>query len=273
MGRHVSSGLTGGLDLELWVLTLKRITDVAIVGRDDEPPDGYFTEDGMAYFRPRSDADFARVKQIAQAAFSRSQPLYWRLVYGLLFESEAECEEFALKWHNARMADLGFPSREDAMRAYTPLRVDEAPPWDVTDWQAGTPAGLVPASELPQQLRGTLVGRSLASLPPERAGDVLGYVLAVANAIAVADGLRLSEPDSIPRALDKAVRGIDRGLEELARARREEPHQILDRTRPLDLFRIGATLDPDLKAVPAEEPYADADADADDERDHSGEEA
>ena len=62
----------------------------------------------------------------------------------------------------------------------------------------------------------------------------------------------LSDSDSIPEAMRKALRGIDRGLEEVARAQRLEPTRVLDSTRPLDLFRIGATLDPEIKPVPVQ---------------------
>ena len=39
----------------------------------------------------------------------------------------------------------------------------------------------------------------------------------MANALAVADDLVLSDPEAVPVALEKAVRGIDVGLRELAR--------------------------------------------------------
>ena len=78
-------------------------------------------------------------------------------------------------------------------------------------------------------------------------------MLGVANSIAVADGLPLSERESVPRALEKAVRGIDTGLRELARARDQlPPAEILDRTAPLDLFRVGATLDPSAARAQAQ---------------------
>ena len=91
---------------------------------------------------------------------------------------------------------------------------------------------------------------------------MLGYVLAVANTLAVADGMPLADADSIPVAMGKALRGIDRGLAELSRARRQEPEVVLDHTRPLDLFRIGATLDPEIAPVP---PDLDDEEDEEDE--------
>jgi hypothetical protein len=236
------------IDPELAVLALRGSASVAIVGRDEDPPDGFFTEDGVVYFGPRDDQSFARVREIAQATFSEDQPSYWRLVYGAVFEPSAELEEWALRWRRGRMVDLGFPQREQAMRAYRPLRVEdlEALP-EPPSTRVEREGELVAAEPLPTEIAGTLLGQALRELPTGRAQDVLGSVLGVANSLAVADRLRLSEPDSIPAALRKAVRGIDRGLRELSAARRVAPSAALDRTQPLDLFRLGATLDPDLR--------------------------
>jgi hypothetical protein len=164
----------------------------------------------------------------------------------LVEESPAECEEYALRWRTNRLQDLGFPDLEQAMRVYRPLPIER-----VSDWVPPTPDhGIVESIPLPRQLRGTLLGEALAKLPAGRAADLLGYVLGVANSIAVADELPLSESESVPQALEKAVRGIDTGLRELARARGQAPEDILDRTTPLDLFRVGATIDPSLKGKP-----------------------
>ena len=130
------------------------------------------------------------------------------------------------------------------MRVYRPLIAKSTLAWDVLSGEGGD---LVPSFELPERIRGSLLGRSLAELPPARAAGILGYVLSVANAIAVADRLRLSDSNSIPQALDKAVRGIEGGLRELASVRDRAPHEVLDETLPLDLFRIGATLDRALR--------------------------
>ena len=262
-------------DPEVWTLALAGMADVLVLGKEDEPPPGWQTEDGVVYWRPRAEDDFARVKEIAGAAFSEANPTYWKLVYGLLFELPSEMEEYALRWHDARLADLGFPSREQALELYSHLAVEQTPivepaSDDEDEAEEDPLAGaVVPQAELPSKLQGTVVGEALSKLPASRALEILGYVLGVANGVAVADQLRLSESESIPKALEKAVRGMDQGLLALARARRQEPHEVLDRTRPSDLFRIGATLDDTLQYRPLppdeddEEEPDDAAADTD----------
>lgn len=248
--------LFGEVDPEVWVLALRSITEVAVLGKEDDKPEGWLSVDGMVYWGPREGTDPARVEQLARALFDRSPADYWKLVYGLLFESSAECEEWGLRWRAGRLADLGFPEREQAMQLYRPLRPEDAPVWHYP----GAESAVVEQRSLPRQLQSTLLGEALGRLPAQRAGDVLGYVLAVANAVAVADRRRLSESDTVPAALEKAVGGIDRGLRELSKLRGEPPEDVLDRTPPADLFRIAVALDPALKPPPPdpdEEPDGD----------------
>jgi hypothetical protein len=244
-GSETLADVVDEVDAELWVLLLRSLTEVAVLHRDVVPPPSWVTVDGVVYWGPRGDTDPSRIQQLAQALFDRKPQRYWQLVYAALFESPAECHEWALRWRAGRLADLGFPEIDQAIRAYAPLRPEEAPVW-----QQGVPGGdsaVVEAPRLPRQLRATLLGDALARLDPARAADVLGYVLGVSNALAVADRLRLSEAESIPRALEKAVRGIDLGLRELSKVRQQSAEEVLDRVAPMELFRVGATLDPTLR--------------------------
>lgn len=232
------------LDLEVWVLALKEMADFSAVGSSAQELDG-LTDDGLVYYDPHSGEDEERLREILTTARIDSPSHYWAFVYGAMLESREECTEYAARWQRGRLNDLGFPNREQAMRAYRPLEVDAAPIIDVGETRAD--GGLTTAPQLPQRLVGTLVGEALRELPPARAAEVLGYVLAVANSLAVADGLPLADTASVETSFEKALRGIDRGLAELARARGQSLGVVLDGIQPLDLFRIGATLDPSLR--------------------------
>ncbi len=242
-GPDILADSFGDIDPELWVLVLRSLAEVAVLSKEELPPPGWVTVDGVVYWGPRDGVELTRIQQIAQSLFGRTPARYWQMVYGLLFESPAECEEYAFRWRAGRLADLGFPEREHAMSAYRPLRPEDAAVWEY----APDSSAVVESPSLPRQLQGTLLGEALSKLPPGRGADVFGYVLAVANAIAVADRLRLSDTDSIPAALEKTVRGIDLGLRELAKLRRQPAEDVLDRTPPMDLFRIGVTLDRALR--------------------------
>ena len=242
-GRPTLVRALGVTDLELWLIAFRAETSVTIVGKEDDPPDGAFTPDGVVYFEVPEGVSPHRVHEAVHAAFEADQAWYWRIVYGLIFESPAEVEEYALRWRVARLQDLGFPDREQAMGVYRSLSPENVGGVEQVEYARE----LVRSIHLPKQLRGSLLGEALSALPSGVAGDVLGYILGVANSIAVADRLQLSDPDAVPLALEKAVKGIDAGLRELARVQGRSPEEVLERTTPVDLFRAGATLKPELR--------------------------
>jgi hypothetical protein len=227
------------LDAEVWIVAMKEMAEFSVAGLGDGSTGHDTTDDGVVYFSATTEENEVRVRQILNTARLHSPSHYWAFVYGAILENRGDCEEYAARWHRGRLGDLGFPDREQAMRAYRPLRVDETPVVDV-----GRPLGdpNAPAPQPPRRLAGTLVGRALGELPADRAGELLGYVLAVANTLAVADELPLADPESVQASVRKAMRGIDRGLAALARARNQSPAAVLNGTPPLDLFRVGATL-------------------------------
>ncbi len=233
------------IDLEVLLLTLSAQTDVVIVGKEDIPPDGYFTADGVVYWRVDEDRSPHQVHEIAHAAFAEAPSFYWRLTYGMLFEPPAETEEYALRWRTRRLNDLGFPERDDAMRVYRPLQPAKVEDFGTVEVGGD---GLQASFGVPRQLGGSRLAEALEQMDPAVAADRVGQVLSVANWIAIADDLRLSEPGSIPRALRKAVAGIDRGLAELSSMRGQPSGEVLARTRVMDLFRVGATLEPELRS-------------------------
>lgn len=243
-GPEVVAAALEEFDPELWVLMMQEMAEFAVTA-PDAPPQDALTEDGMVWYRPHLDSSPSRLSEILRIAFTDAPDRYWQMIYGAIYESGAEAEEFARRWHQGRLNDLGFPDRERALGLYAPLRVEDAPVVD-----AGfdpDEVGLAAAGHTPQVLRGSTVGRALAELSPDRAVEVLGYVLGVGNAVAIADRMQLADPDSIDQSLRKALRGLDRGLDALALARRLTPGQVLERVAPFEIFRVGATLDPALR--------------------------
>jgi hypothetical protein len=90
----------------------------------------------------------------------------------------------------------------------------------------------------------------MAKLPAERSSEVMNSVLAVANSLAVANQLALMDDATAERSLALAVCGVERGLAEIARAQNRSLASVLDAIPPLDLFRVGATLDSNLRPQP-----------------------
>lgn len=233
------------LDPEVWVLAMRALGDFSVLGLGDVYASHGTTGDGLVFYDAHSAESEDRIREILSTALHYAPSHYSRLVYGAITESGAECEAYASRWQRNRLADLGFPDREQAMRAYEPLKVAETPVLDLG--REAEPGAVVVAAQVPSQLSGRALGRTLAELPPHRTDEVMNGIFALANALAVADRALLMEPETVEQSLEKAVRGIDRGLEALARARNQTLGAVLDATPPLDLFRIGATLDPDLR--------------------------
>jgi hypothetical protein len=231
------------LDPELWVLAMKEMADFS-VGVAESPD--MLTGDGLVSYSPRSADHEERLQAILGTALTCSPPHYWSFVYGAMFESRQECEHHAVRWQRGRLNDLGFPDRTEAMRAYRPLRAEAVTvrPVEVADRET---SALATSSGPPALLDGTLLGLALGQLPPDRASEVFEYVLAVATSLAVADELPLADPDSVSSSFRKALRGIERGLAELAKLREQPPVEVLSGVDPLDLFRLGATLDDGLR--------------------------
>jgi hypothetical protein len=234
------------LDIEVWVLALREMAEFSIVEFGEEGGSDDMPQDRVVDYQATSAENEERVSEILWTAFLESPSHYQAFVSGALAWSSEACEKDGAVWHRNRMEDLGFPDPEYAKRAYRPLQVDTTPVVDAGSREPRTDA-LVIGPQLPQPLAGTLAGQALSELPPDRASELLGYVLAVANTLAVADGLPLADPKSVETSLSKALRGIDRGLAELAKSRHQSHGRVLDTTVPLDLFRIGATLDPELR--------------------------
>jgi hypothetical protein len=230
------------LDYEVWILLLQRMADFQLLPQDEasEVP----TIDGFVGFDAQSSEDEERLRRILGTAFSASPSHYWDFVYGAMNESRSVCQNEAAARQRGRLTELGFPERDRAMGVYRPLPVEAVPP-SAASAKAADESALVAAPTGP--FGSTQLGRALALLPPDRAAEVFGDILLVANSLAVADELPLAEPASVTRSLDKAVRGIERGLVAIAEQRGRGVESVLASVAPTLLFRAGATLDPTLR--------------------------
>ena len=174
--------------------------------------------DGVVYFGAAPDASPHRVHEISHALFARGAR---RSTGG----SSTECSSRARpSARSTRCA--GAPNRLRTSASPTASRpcacTGRCRPRRVADWarRRTTRALVEQRSTLPRQLRGTLLGEALAEAARVARGrHLLGYVLGVANSLAVADGLPLSE-QRVGAARAREGRARDRyGLRELARAR------------------------------------------------------
>jgi hypothetical protein len=238
------------LDPELLVLWLGDRIEVWLKppGADFEPPAGAKTLEGQFFVRARREGDdLEDVEAILDALFRNDYWLYFRLLQGVAWELPSETEEWALRWREGRLLDLGFPSLEESLAIYAAvparerdaLPAEDSPPLDAGGFRLPVWMPRLSASEsAPHSLL-----RAIASLPDAERGPHLRALLALANRVAVADKLPLGDAESIPIATRKAAAVASRGLDHLAGLHGVDPREVLRRAPLVHLFRTGHALE------------------------------
>lgn len=252
------------LDPETLVLMLRDRVQVALDPRDDDwqPPPGAQTLEGQFYLMPRrAGDDLDDVVELLRVLFEEDYWLYFRLVQGVAWELPSDLEEWALRWRTGRLADLGFPSWDEAMRIYGYVRPadrdripEEGSPLDVEAWNLP-----VFMPELPETVsQSHSVFRAAAELSEEERRGFFYAFVAIANKVAVADRMPLGDADTLPEAIGVAAAVVSQGLEHLATANGLGLADILQRVSLERLFRVGASLGgrrpPPIPAVEDEGP-------------------
>jgi hypothetical protein len=245
--RHVEA-----LDPELLVLHLKSRIEVfqKQPGDDDwQTPEGAQTLEGQFYYRAkRDDDDLASVGELLRMLFEEDYWSYFRLMQGAIWEGESDAQEWALRWRTGRLEDLGFPTWDESISLYRFIRPEErgripeaerplaGSPWQLPVWIPSLPAAAG---------RGHRVFEAIAELGEEERRAAFYAFVALANKLAVADRLPLSDASSTPRAIDKAALWTSEGLALVAKENGIADVEVLRRVSLERLFSVGANTDPE----------------------------
>jgi hypothetical protein len=238
------------LDMELFVLEVRSRARVTLKPNGDdswEPPDASHTLDGQFYLEPlRDDDDFADLLTFLRVLFEHDYWVYYRLLQGAQWELESDAEEWALRWRDGRLQDLGFPPFEDAKRVYAFVKPEQLGALQkaeelhaVGEWSLPVWMPQLPVSR-DQELA---LFRALAQLSPDERRPHAFAFMALANRVAMADELPLGDAESMPIALEKAARVASRGLEHIAAANAVPLPEVLRRATLERLFRVGHQLE------------------------------
>jgi hypothetical protein len=238
------------LDMELLALEVRARARVTLKPNGDdswEPPIGAHTLDGVFYLEPlRDDDDFVDLTTFLRTLFENDYWVYYRLLQAAQWELESDAEEWALRWRDGRLQDLGFPPFEDAKRIYAFVKPDQlgalskgdeyrpVGEWALPVWMPNLPISR------DQELA---LFRALAQLPPEERRPHAFAFIALANRVAMADELPLGDAETLPAALEKAARLASRGLEHVAQANGLPLPEVLRRATLERLFRVGHQLE------------------------------
>jgi len=239
------------LDPEILLLYLKN--RVLVTQKPDEkegwdPPPGSQTLDGQFYFTARSEGDdLAAIARMLRGFFEQDYWSYFRMMQGAIWELDSDNEEWALRWRSGRLEDMGFPPWDEAMNLYRFLEADERAaipegilPLDVGEWHLPLWIPSLPAEADSRHS----IFRAIPLLEDSERRSAFYAFVAIANKVAVADQMKLSDAEFAPRAIDKAAHFISAGLEHIAAAHRIEAVEVIRRVPMERLFRVGANLDP-----------------------------
>ncbi|MGH0033220.1 MAG: DUF6178 family protein [Myxococcota bacterium] len=239
------------LDAELLVLLLRARLFVVQKPTDDEgwqPPEKSQTLEGQFHFVPHDENDdAAEIVALLRALFEEDYWTYFRLMQGSIWELDSDAQEWALRWRSGRLQDMGFPPWDEAMGIYRFIapkdraKLDtEAAPLDVGTWALPVWLPSLPATAE----SGHRVFRAIAELDPEERSAAFYAFVALANKVAVADKLELSDAESTPTAIEKAARFASDGLALVAEEQGLADPDVLRRVTLERLFTVGANLDP-----------------------------
>ncbi|MBI5495007.1 MAG: hypothetical protein HY904_08255 [Deltaproteobacteria bacterium] len=166
------------------------------------------------------------------------------------WELPSQLEDDALRWRSARMMDLGFPPREEALRVLAFLDPDKAalrppapplPPVDDEDDEIADQA-LALYAEPDDGPREPFLAAGIAALSPPERDRVKRELASVANMVAVARSASPGDPDAIRGAVRETRITLDLGLAYRGGGKAETAVDLLRTTSLVDLFRVGHSL-------------------------------
>ena len=237
-----------GLDVEVVELLLRGIVGIYDLEEDGEPGDDI---DGTIERTPEGrfmlvydaeGAEYAAARRVIDDLYADDPFRAGRILYAVRWELESELSESAWRWRNARLADLGFPSPEEAASLYA--RVDRKAPLPP---HAGLPE-TEPGFFLAGLEAGSLLDRAMALVPDEDRNALQLQVVAVLNAALVADRIEVADLDAVREHAEAVRATIALGLADLAGGDdAQRAAEILARTATRRIFQVGFTRTLELK--------------------------
>ncbi|HEX3901589.1 MAG TPA: DUF6178 family protein [Polyangia bacterium] len=252
-----------GIDSELLGLILRRGADIYDLSQGDAPeepqgtfyptPDGFFVLDVRVSPVVDDGPDPAQALiRLVDALYRTDNEFARRIIVGAIGELDAELEESAYRWRQARMADLGFADYYEALEVYRELdpasvRIGDsaARARTIVDARPDGAALRVPTA-LAERLGdtdGSVFSRAAQKLTAGDELDDLRFALvALTNRVLAADRIAPGDDEAVAAVLDRLVATLDLAIERLGQGDDERGAAAL-RTIPLArLFRLGVSL-------------------------------
>ncbi|ACL66044.1 conserved hypothetical protein [Anaeromyxobacter dehalogenans 2CP-1] len=225
------------LDREVLYLVLRDALHLHDLEEDPDPelvsdrfmrtPEGRFVVEFQV-----EGTEYLAVRGLLDDFYARDAFQATRLLSALRGELPSELEETALRWRTGRLADLGFPSLEEALSWFArPPRAPARP--------AGPPPARPPGFLLATLGGGSAMDRAAAALPAGEREVLEREIVAAANAVLVADQVDPSDLQAVRGAFAAARAMLELGLARLAGADPDRAAQVLAETPVKRLFQEG----------------------------------
>lgn len=227
-----------GLDIEVVELLYKKLVTLYDLEEDpDANPQGITIETPEGKWLVElslEGADGVALRQLTMDLMAVNPFELSRFLEAVRWETPSELEETAYQFRSARLADLGFPPMEEAVKLFAwvdPAKyAPEAPP---------AASALVP--------QGDFVAAAFAGLDAHERNVLEAQVRYLVNSALVAEGAEPGDPGAIRRLSEQARDYLNLGLEHLCGQDPAGAAEVL-RERPLKLvFQVGFSLTLQLK--------------------------
>ncbi|HEY6871456.1 MAG TPA: DUF6178 family protein [Geobacteraceae bacterium] len=233
------------LDTELLILMLMgEITVGGGVGEllpdEERTADWDHSFDNLYFITFRNPKHSRLIGTFLDIVFRRDRQLYQALLEGVKNEVESELEEQAYSFRTGRLADLGFPSREEAVFIYA--RIDPA-----SFVPAKEPKRLHPGGEetVPAPLRDdTLLARALGRQDSAELYMELNYLV---NTALVAEETSFADDEAMQAVMERISGYLVIALEYLGGDDEEKAADMLGREPLKRLFQLGNSIVQGLK--------------------------
>ncbi len=223
-----------------WIRVATAPEDIDLVeAREQLPPhtldDQFFWES----FYPQFEDLISRVLGML---FEVNYGFYKELMNHILWTIGVEVEEDAYRFHRGRLEDRAIPDYYDALRIYSPLRVDDLPHGkreDVVLRGSALPAPSYALRFIPEK---DLLHRALQTIDEPPILDGLQVELAaLASKVIVADQLSVDDADALRQAVAVAAAYVNLGLSVKCGDDVESAAVLLKDVFLEHLFRAGRT--------------------------------
>ncbi|RPJ02378.1 MAG: hypothetical protein EHM36_12555, partial [Deltaproteobacteria bacterium] len=233
------------LDFELLILVLLR--EIAVGGGvgellpdEERTADWDHSFDNLYFISFRTSKHSRLIGSFLDIVFRHNQQLYQALMEGVKNEVETELEDQAYAFRTGRLADLGFPSREEAVFIYARLDPDSFVP--AQEKKLLHPGGVQPFPAPLQE--DTLLARALRLQDSEELLLELNYLI---NSALVAEETPFADREAMQAVMERVSGYLTIALEFLCGDDVQKGADMLERESLKRLFQLGHSIVQGLK--------------------------